>query len=190
MNAITHMVVECCLDSCGRRTDAEKKTSGMKRCGGCRTNYYCSAECQAKDWPRHKKKCVKDPVGRITCERLRALFIQILRDPTVFQIFRTNFSTGESSKRLAISYAGDSPPSSYGDRTVLGALAVAFISSCIVSPQGGDVPRLVFSGPLLQCSLHPTPGKSRFFCVDFYSTTKEFSCVSCSIEIPLDSFVA
>ena len=31
--------------------DKEKCTL---KCGACKTEYYCSKECQAKDWPNHK----------------------------------------------------------------------------------------------------------------------------------------
>ena len=36
--------------------DKEKCTL---KCGACKTNYYCSKECQAKDWPAHKATCKK-----------------------------------------------------------------------------------------------------------------------------------
>lgn len=26
-------------------------------CGGCKLNYYCSKECQTKDWKQHRKNC-------------------------------------------------------------------------------------------------------------------------------------
>lgn len=26
-------------------------------CSGCQTAYYCSRECQRKDWKSHKKMC-------------------------------------------------------------------------------------------------------------------------------------
>jgi hypothetical protein len=29
------------------------------KCGGCRSVYYCSRECQHKDWKEHKKSCKK-----------------------------------------------------------------------------------------------------------------------------------
>ncbi|EDV98685.1 zinc finger MYND domain-containing protein 10 homolog [Drosophila grimshawi] len=28
-----------------------------KKCGNCKEMYYCSRECQLKDWPRHKESC-------------------------------------------------------------------------------------------------------------------------------------
>jgi len=31
--------------------------SGGKRCGTCKTAYYCSAECQIAHWPTHKNTC-------------------------------------------------------------------------------------------------------------------------------------
>ena len=36
--------------------DKEKCTL---QCGACKTEYYCSKECQAKDWPNHKNSCKK-----------------------------------------------------------------------------------------------------------------------------------
>lgn len=29
----------------------------MLRCSRCKATYYCSKECQTRDWPRHKLKC-------------------------------------------------------------------------------------------------------------------------------------
>jgi hypothetical protein len=31
----------------------------LKKCGECKTEEYCSKECQTADWKRHKKVCVK-----------------------------------------------------------------------------------------------------------------------------------
>ena len=36
-----------------------EKMEGTKRCGGCKTVSYCGAECQKKDWKRHKRACGK-----------------------------------------------------------------------------------------------------------------------------------
>lgn len=34
------------------------KSSKMKRCSQCQRTCYCSRECQVRDWPMHKEKCV------------------------------------------------------------------------------------------------------------------------------------
>ncbi|KJE94591.1 hypothetical protein CAOG_05217 [Capsaspora owczarzaki ATCC 30864] len=35
----------------------QKLPTEVKRCGKCFKTYYCSRECQVKDWPRHKTEC-------------------------------------------------------------------------------------------------------------------------------------
>lgn len=37
----------------------KKGTVTAKLCGRCMALYYCSKECQAQDWGRHKKECAK-----------------------------------------------------------------------------------------------------------------------------------
>ena len=44
----------CALDGCGAR---EAHPEHFKRCAACRAVVYCSKECQAADWPAHKKAC-------------------------------------------------------------------------------------------------------------------------------------
>ena len=46
----------CCSVSCsvpGRLVEVSK----MWSCEDCRRRHYCSEECQADDWPRHRKNC-------------------------------------------------------------------------------------------------------------------------------------
>ena len=43
---------------CDKMQD-QVKTGSLKFCGRCRTVYYCSRECQEKDWPIHKLGCKK-----------------------------------------------------------------------------------------------------------------------------------
>ena len=31
----------------------------MRKCGDCKSIYYCSKECQKSDWNNHKHKCIK-----------------------------------------------------------------------------------------------------------------------------------
>jgi len=35
----------------------ETQTKKMRKCGNCKSVYYCSRECQKKDWSFHKGRC-------------------------------------------------------------------------------------------------------------------------------------
>ncbi|GFH60312.1 hypothetical protein CTEN210_16788 [Chaetoceros tenuissimus] len=35
----------------------ENDTVTLSRCTRCKVQFYCSRDCQVKDWPRHKKQC-------------------------------------------------------------------------------------------------------------------------------------
>ncbi|ORY78097.1 hypothetical protein BCR35DRAFT_332476 [Leucosporidium creatinivorum] len=37
------------------------KSEGLKQCGGCGWEYYCSAEHQQQEWPHHKRWCKSNP---------------------------------------------------------------------------------------------------------------------------------
>ncbi|KAI1792863.1 hypothetical protein LXA43DRAFT_294750 [Ganoderma leucocontextum] len=52
-------VRESALKPCAREEclNREEETFQYKRCSGCRDEFYCSAECQRLDWPRHKLEC-------------------------------------------------------------------------------------------------------------------------------------
>ncbi|EIW54764.1 uncharacterized protein TRAVEDRAFT_39272 [Trametes versicolor FP-101664 SS1] len=45
--------------SCGhcQRDETAGAGAGMMRCSGCKMTRYCGAECQKKDWKRHKVSC-------------------------------------------------------------------------------------------------------------------------------------
>jgi hypothetical protein len=45
---------------CGK-TEDEPGMTAFKRCARCKTQYYCSPECQRSDWPKHKKGCRAPP---------------------------------------------------------------------------------------------------------------------------------
>jgi len=44
--------------TCNITVDKLDKNQKLRKCIKCKTIYYCSKECQRKDWPRHKKVCV------------------------------------------------------------------------------------------------------------------------------------
>ena len=37
-----------------------KGVYNLKRCGKCKTVYYCHVKCQGEDWKNHKPKCDKN----------------------------------------------------------------------------------------------------------------------------------
>ena len=42
-----------------RRCEKIRKSTGSGFCGKCKLVFYCSKDCQVKDWKRHKEECVK-----------------------------------------------------------------------------------------------------------------------------------
>ena len=53
--ASLHIVIMPDCAQCGAH-------DASRRCGKCRTTYYCNAECQRAGWPTHKTTCV-EPAG-------------------------------------------------------------------------------------------------------------------------------
>eukprot|EP00457_Paulinella_chromatophora_P015188 gb/GEZN01015758.1/.p1 GENE.gb/GEZN01015758.1/~~gb/GEZN01015758.1/.p1 ORF type:complete len:138 (+),score=24.71 gb/GEZN01015758.1/:58-471(+) len=46
-------------NSCSTQTSWEKS-----RCSRCKRAFYCSVDCQRKDWPAHKENCVVPSKGK------------------------------------------------------------------------------------------------------------------------------
>ncbi|CDO71065.1 hypothetical protein BN946_scf184844.g69 [Trametes cinnabarina] len=43
--------------ACCERDETAKDDASLKKCSKCKLTRYCGAECQKKDWPRHKVVC-------------------------------------------------------------------------------------------------------------------------------------
>lgn len=43
----------------GCKKDSSWFSAGLMKCSGCNTKFYCSRDCQKKDWKLHKKTCGK-----------------------------------------------------------------------------------------------------------------------------------
>jgi len=70
----------CRCTSCDKKADS--------RCAGCSQVYYCSFECQRKDWDRHKSEC------SVSCEDVG---IQL---PTIKISKKTPKSIEEAAKQM------------------------------------------------------------------------------------------
>jgi len=53
-------------------------TSESKVCSGCRSDHYCSRECQVVDWPRHKRLCSPQKPNRRIMKKLRIAGVRVL----------------------------------------------------------------------------------------------------------------
>ena len=43
----------------------KRKKDKLSKCGRCEAITYCSRECQAEDWPRHKDNCVPVMIAEV-----------------------------------------------------------------------------------------------------------------------------
>jgi hypothetical protein len=46
--------------------------SALKRCGKCKCEFYCSKECQKKDWLTHKRTCKRN------CEWMHRGYVRVV----------------------------------------------------------------------------------------------------------------
>lgn len=68
----------------------------VSRCNGCGLTYYCSKECQKKDWARHKPICLVTSEGASTASKLTYQGVIGLKDVLV------KFNTPRSTHSLGV----------------------------------------------------------------------------------------
>lgn len=191
----TRLVVECSFAGCKTRLSAQSAQK-MKRCGGCRTNYYCSAKCQKLDRKNHRPLCVIDKTGQRTCLRLQDIFCKLINDKVLKELFLEKSTFSSASHRIAFYYLSDFSIDVYSDSTLSGALSYAFLTALEKFDSVGyydgnghyDGNGTVFIGPLFQVLLLPVDCRKNFLRVDFNSTflgDESPSCASGGLEIPL-----
>ncbi|KAJ7844909.1 hypothetical protein B0H14DRAFT_3685632 [Mycena olivaceomarginata] len=70
-------------NSCSTCLKEEKDTGRlMRRCSKCHATFYCSTECQAWDWPSHKKTCGDGQAA--ASKRLPKLVQGLLQCPVLY----------------------------------------------------------------------------------------------------------
>ena len=59
MNRPTYYKVKMCSSCHKSESVLQNEKNTMQKCSGCNLNvYYCNRECQKKDWPDHKTRCI------------------------------------------------------------------------------------------------------------------------------------
>jgi hypothetical protein len=192
----TRFVIECSFAGCKKRLLAEENAQfaesaqKMRRCGGCRTNYYCTAQCQKLDRKTHRALCVIDKTGQKTCVRLQDIFCKLIHDDVLKKLFLKKRTFLSVSHRIAFYYVSNFSIDVYSDSTLSGALSYAFLTSLekfdfFGNYDGNDT---VFIGPLFQVFLFPVESRENILRIDFNSTffgDESRSCASGGLEIPL-----
>jgi hypothetical protein len=59
--------------------------SALKRCGKCKCEFYCSKECQKKDWLTHKRTCKRN------CEWMHRGYVRAVPHTAFFWFFLFGF---------------------------------------------------------------------------------------------------
>ncbi|KAI9030553.1 hypothetical protein DFJ74DRAFT_657036 [Hyaloraphidium curvatum] len=64
------------------------RTGELQRCGKCKHSFYCSRDCQAKDWPHHKPECFKPPARPPAEKESLAGARSVLKDPKSAEVLK------------------------------------------------------------------------------------------------------
>ncbi|KAL2067707.1 hypothetical protein VTL71DRAFT_15803 [Oculimacula yallundae] len=63
--------IRCESKECSKEKNDLEDGKALKKCGKCQMVWYCTKECQAKDWAKHKKGCMT-PEKRAEKEKKRS----------------------------------------------------------------------------------------------------------------------
>ncbi|KAJ7759626.1 hypothetical protein B0H16DRAFT_595442 [Mycena metata] len=72
------------------KNGSDEPSLQLRRCGKCKTVWYCSKECQSQHWPTHKKSCGKvdgSGIGRL----IQNLFSNYLLNTHIQACFALHF---------------------------------------------------------------------------------------------------
>jgi hypothetical protein len=196
-------VLECSFALCKKRIlrsdNRDESQDGMKRCGKCRTSYYCSNACQKSDWSFHKLVCKRNDYGKKICQFMQKIFFDLLQLPDYRHCLLSQLTVGDVFPEVILEYTGESDFIFSHKNKVTGALAAAALETVFNKNTDFSCPSEivhvnVFKGPLFAGSLSQTPGQGncRVLVITFlYSDVNDISvkndsrsCVRTSIEIP------